>query len=215
MIKNGTETTTAEDEIGDSSNYFRPDGLISDLRSAYPVNKPLEIISWRDPGDILSVPYISQDGSFLAPSTFEKGSGEGAEGAPKAGVTYPTRLAPEEPIPTLSTYFDVPAMAGFAASEANSAIMNGISANMANQTREGLGPSGHNVMQETTASMQTSTMSTYSGIAAAAIAGGSLFGPEGAIVGGLVGLGIDAVGIASASQEDAMVNTTSGNMIPS
>lgn len=97
----------------------------------------------------------------------------------------------------------------------NSTIMDSLASGMANNTRMGLGPSEHNVLQETTAQMQQSDMHMYSGLAAASIATGSLFGPEGLVAGAVVGAAIDAIGYVNSEQDDAMVNTTSGDMIPS
>lgn len=105
--------------------------------------------------------------------------------------------------------------AGSVLASANSSLMGGAASSMANSTRMGMGPSQHNVLQETTAQMQQSTMNTYSGIAAATMAAGSLFGPEGLALGALAGAAIDAVGYGVASDQDAMVNTTGGDMIPS
>lgn len=102
--------------------------------------------------------------------------------------------------------------AGSVASQANNAIMHGLSNEITTETKEGIGVSQHGVLQDVTAQMQQNTMDTYSGLAATAIAAGSLFGPEGLAVGAVAGAAIDAAGYIQSSQEDALVQTTSGEM---
>jgi hypothetical protein len=97
----------------------------------------------------------------------------------------------------------------------NSSVMDSISSSMVNSTKINEGPNGYRFNADATAALQQRDMSYTTTASNIAIAAGSLFGPEGTALGAMAGAAIDVAGTVYAQGEDAMVQATSGNLVPS